>query len=255
MRNVIAIGIMATSMLAACGNSAGSNDAATVIGPEAPEAPGSCPDDGGRLPITGICAARAANYLNVAGGTPPDAPEGCEWTVQETRFADDVLLYRATRCGRKTTRLAFAGGAGLAELSYDTAGYGDAENTLKGQVIVRIAGVDPADKTATLLRVARDAIDDPAQKTACSVRNAGQDFWPSDALVVDVSAAEAAKAPEGEPRTACGPFGLDQDSSAFWRVFQGHSWFFQLGQDAWQVDPGSFTLMRKGKNGAWSQAE
>jgi hypothetical protein len=46
---------------------------------------GPCPDDGGRLPISRICAGRAANYLNVAGGTVPAAPEGCVWTVQEAR--------------------------------------------------------------------------------------------------------------------------------------------------------------------------
>lgn len=256
MRNPFAVAGMAALILTACGNGSHNDSAARVdTGPSAVDPVGSCQDDGGRLPITGLCASRAVNYLNVAGGYSPEAPEGCDWVVQETRFADDVLLYRALKCGGKTTRLTFSKGAGLAELAYDTAAYGDAENALKGQVLVRVANSDPADKTAALLRVARDAIDDPAEKAACSVRNARIDSWPDDALVVDVSPAEAAKAPADEPRSACGPFGLDEDSSAYWRVFQGYSWFFQLGQDAAQVDPGSFTLMRKGGDGSWSQAE
>jgi len=258
MRNMFGLVGMATLMLTACGNGAVGN-ATTNSGSEAAsvaaEHGGSCPDDGGRLPITGLCSGRAVNYLNTAGGDPLEAPEGCNWIVQETRFAQDVLLYRALKCGAKATRLTFSSGAGLAELAYETAAYGDVENALKGQVLVRVTGSDPADRTADLLRVARDAIDDPAEKAGCSVRNAGIDGWPEDALVVDVSKAEAEKVGADGPRTACGPFGLDEDSTSYWRVFQGHSWFFQLGQDAAQIDPGSFTLMRKGKNGAWSQAE
>ncbi len=257
MRHAITVASLAVLMLTACGNKAdgGGDTSDNAVAEIAPDVDGTCPDDGGRLAITGICSGRAVAYLNVADGAVPEAPEGCDWVVQETRFAGDVLLYRATKCGSKTTRLAYAGGAGLAELSYDTAAYGDAENALKGEVLVRVAGLDSSDKTAALLRVARDAIDAPAEKAKCSVRNARIDGWPADALVVDVSAEEAAKAPPDEPRTACGPFGLDEDSTTYWRVFQGHSWFFQLGQDALQIDPGSFTLMRKGADGRWSQAE
>lgn len=255
MRNSLVIAGMATLVLVACGNSSTSPSGTAGDGNPGTESASGCPDDGGRLPITGICASRAVNYLNVADGEAPQAPEGCSWAVQETRFVDDVLLYRAVQCKGKTTRLAFAGGAGMAELSYDTAAYGDAENALKGQVLVRIAGVDPSDKTAALLQVARDAIDDADEKAQCSVRNARIDGWPADALVVDVSAAEAAKAPPDEPRAACGPFGLNQDEASYWRVFQGHSWYFQLGQDAVQIDPGSFTLMRKGADGKWAQAD
>lgn len=255
MRNSIMTAGLVTLMLCACGNDGAENTEAAMPGGETVDAEGACPDDGARLAITGICAGRAVNYLNVAGGEPPEAPEGCEWVVQETRFAEDVLLYRATRCIDKTTRLAFAGGAGMAELSYDTAAYGDAENQLKGEVLVRVAGVDPNNKTAALLRIARQAIDDPNEQAQCTVRNAGIDGWPEDALVVDVSPAQAATASPDEPRSACGPYGLNEDEASYWRVFQGHSWFFQLGQDALQIDPGSFTLMRKGSDGAWTQVD
>ena len=216
---------------------------------------GPCPDDGGRLPISGICAGRAANYLNVAGGTVPQPPEGCEWVVQETRFADDLLLYRATRCSGKTTRLASAKRAGITELAYETAAYGDPDNALKGEVVVRVVAVDPADRTEAILRTARDAIDDPAVRAACTLRNAAIEGWPDDALVVDDPASAAANVASYEPRAACGRFGLDEDASAFWRIFQGQGWFFELGQDAWQIDPGSFTLMTKSPDGGWIQIE
>lgn len=249
----ITLPVAAALCISACGTDP--RDDARAGEGESADLWGSCPDAGDRLPITGICALRAGAYLNTAAGETPPAPEGCEWIVQETRFGKEVLLYRATQCGSKTTTLGFTEGPGMTDLSYDTAAYGDAENALKGQAVARVAGADSSDKTATILRIARDAIDDPAEREACSVRNARIEMWPEDALVVDVSAAQAAKAPPDEPRSACGPFGLNEDETAFWRVFQGHSWFFQLGQDVWQVDPGSFTLLAKGDDGSWSRIE
>lgn len=255
MRNWIAITVPAAFVLSlsACGGSSTREPAAG--GPEAEKTGATCPGGGDRLPITGICAGAASAYLNPSAGDPPDAPDGCGWIVQETRFEDEALFYRATRCGDKTTRLAFTKGAGMASLAYDSVAFGDAENAMKGQVLARVAGSDSSDRTATLLRIARDAIDDPGQQQACSVRNIRIEGWPEDALVVDVSASEAAEAPPDEPRSACGPFGLNEDEAAFWRVFQGRSWFFQLGQDVWQVDPASFTLLAKGTDGRWIQVE
>lgn len=251
MRYWIAIILPPAFLLPACGERAGDDPspAATV------KASLECPAQGERLAITGLCAERAASFLDVTGGEAPKAPQGCEWSVQETRFDDAVLLYRATQCGDKTTRLAFSDGPPMAELSYDTAAYGDPENALKGEVLVRVAGLDASDRTATILRIARDAIDDPRESKACTVRNARIDYWPADALVVDVGAAQAAQAPPDEPRASCGPFGLSEDESAFWRVFHGHSWFFQLGQDVWQIDPGSFTLLAKDRSGTWVPVE
>lgn len=254
MRYGVAIVVSAVLLLSGCDDSE-RDVPAPATGTATVAASDECPADGDRLPITGICASRAADYLNTPGGTSPEAPKGCGWIVQETRFGNDVLLYRALQCGAKATRLAYTEGAGMSDLAYDTAAYGDAENALKGEVLVRVTGSDESNKTANLLRIARDGIDNPQESQGCMVRNAGVDVWPADALVVDVSKAEAAKASPDGPRTACGPFGLNEDESSFWRVFQGHSWFFQLGQDLWQVDPGSFTLLSKGNDGRWSQVE
>lgn len=212
----------------------------------------SCADDGPRLPITKLCASRAVNYLNFDEGKRPDAPEGCEWAVNETEMpGDEVLLYLAASCGKKTTKLAFAGGAHYSDLSYETSALSDgppAEGPL-----VRIAGAEGDPKQA-ILALAREAIDNPAEAAKCAVRKADVEGWPADAMVVDVSAAEAAKSLKDGPRSACGPFGLDEDSASYWRVFNGFSWFYQLGQDQLEIDPGSFTIMSKDEKGEWGQA-
>lgn len=236
--------------LAACSSPASSGNSSVPTGNEATSISSeACPDGSGRLPITGLCSRRAVNYLNPAGGAPPAAPQGCDWIVQETQFVEQVLLYRALKCGDKVTKLAFAAGQ-MAELSYESGALGDMGDT----IVARIGSIANNDPRATILANARSAITDPAERAKCSVRLANQDGWPSDALVVDVSPREAARAPADEPRAACGPMGFNGDEASFWRAFQGHVWFFQLGQDLAQIDPGSFTLMKKESSGEWTQS-
>lgn len=213
----------------------------------------SCPGEGPRLPITGICAGRAVAYPNVTGGWSPEAPDGCAWVVQETPLATSVLLYRAVRCGRQATRLVFQQGPGLGRLSYASAAAGEAEAMLKGQVVVSVGEARGKDEAAAVLAIARNAMSGPAERRRCRVRKANDEYLPEDALVVDWSA----KAVAGleEPRSkVCGPFGFEGDASSFWRVFQGHAWYFDLGQDAWLIDPGSFTLLTRNDQGAWIHA-
>ncbi|WP_109807332.1 hypothetical protein [Sphingosinithalassobacter portus] len=213
-----------------------------------------CADNGRRLPITGICADAAVRYLNSAGGSA-DAPDGCAWVVQESAFADDALLYRALQCRSKLTRLTFSPAAHLAELSYQSAAWRDPEDMLAGQVLVRIAPMTASGADDAILEIARPAMTDPADRALCRVRKAGIDVWPDDALVVDVPPDQAAAMPDDMPRSSCGPFGYSGDEASFWRVFQGYLWFFQLGQDFAQVDPGSFTLMRRADDGRWQRTE
>jgi hypothetical protein len=42
----------------------------------------------------------------------------------------------------------------------------------------------------------------------------------------------------------CGPYGISDDSSAFWRILGNSAWYFDLGQNVWEVDPGSFTVVK-----------
>jgi hypothetical protein len=105
---------------------------------------------------------------------------------------------------------------------------------------------------AAILRHARAAMDAKTKSAACAVRPANDPNLPADAKVVDVSAAEAAKAPKDEPRTACGKYGLDEDAQVFWRAFQGFAWYFDLGQEQIEIDPGSLTIVTKDESGNWS---
>lgn len=208
----------------------------------------ACPGGEARLPLTNWCQRKALKYLNAAGGYN-EPMQGCEWVVQETEFAGDALLYRAMKCGENVAKLSFAGGAQLAELRIETSSIGFE----KGGIVVQVASADPANPTANVQSIARGALD-ASEAAKCFVRPAGIDSWPTDALVVDVTPEEAAKITEDGPRTACGPYGLDEDSATYWRVFQGFSWFFSLGQEV-EYDAGSFTLLTKDASGQWVPVE
>lgn len=226
----------------------------TACGPSSTKS-GSTPSasscNGPTLPGSGICQERAASYLKLAPGPRPPAPDGCQWVVNETTMsAGEYLLYYAAKCKDKVTALDFAGGAHSGELTFATAAMsGDG---VKGRKIVSIFSAESGDPSASILPVAKQAIKSKVEAAKCQMRPAGYSGWPGDAWVVDVSPAEAAKARKDEPRTACGPYGLDEDSQTFWRIFQGSAWFFELGQDSLEVDPGSFTLVRKDDKGNWT---
>ncbi|WAC23480.1 hypothetical protein [Blastomonas sp. SL216] len=216
--------------------------------PTKPVAAQSCADDGERLPLTGLCAGRAVNYLNMDASASPQAPDGCEWKVMETPIVDDVLLYRGLKCDAGETKLEYAGGAHRAELKLvNSAFLGKIDEP---PVYVYVYTIEGDAKQGVTSR-AREAMENAAEAAGCTARNAGQQGWPTDALVVDVSPQEAAKAPANEPRAACGPLGINEDEASYWRVAQGYGWFFQLGQDAIEIDAGSFTLMTRQPDGSW----
>ena len=238
---MVIVGMIA---LAGCGSSAKSSE----VG-QAAATPPTCSDT---MPGTGLCRADAGSYLRLAAGPRPEAPKGCTWVVNEMPMpGDKYLLYFAAKCNGKMTTLDFAGGAHKSELSYAVSTMG----TAKGEKVVEIWGAEPGDPKKAVLIHAREMIKNPKEAAQCQTRAAGFEGWPADALVVDIGAAEAAKLPKDGPRSACGPYGLDEDSQTFWRVFQGFSWFFNLGQDSLEIDPGSFTIVRKDDRGKWIVSE
>ncbi len=88
----------------------------------------------------------------------------------------------------------------------------------------------------------RDGIKNKAQRARCVVRPAKEQGWPGDAIVVDDPTVKGRK---GELRDAvCGDYGYTPDGAAFWRILGDFAWYFDLGQDVWQVDPGSFTVVK-----------
>jgi hypothetical protein len=161
----------------------------------------------------------------------------------------DYVLYLAASCANgNVTTLDYSGGAHKAELTFAVSGPVGGPEKHK---IIEIHGMDEKNPHAALLRAAREAIADRAEAGKCSVRPARINTFPSDALVVDVSPEQAAKARKDEPRTACGRYGLDEHTQRFWRVFQNFSWFFELGQDDMDIDPGSLTMISRDGKGNW----
>lgn len=236
---------LAAMGLAGCGPS---GQTATTgredVTPGAAPSTAPCPDGGPRLPESGVCAAKAASLIQQRGSEMP-AQEGCEWVIGETAMpGDEFLLYRAAKCGEKTTRFEFAGGARSAELNYVVSAFG-IEGPERSKVATIISAEEP-DVSANLLAFTREAIEDPARREKCAARKLEGEGLPEDGWEVNVSEAELAKLPQDEiPPDQCGPYGASGDTLRYWRVFGGFAWFMDLGQDMPDYDPGTFTLVSK----------
>jgi hypothetical protein len=215
----------------------------------APVAEAACPDEGPRLPGTGLCQRTAANFIErAAGASEVSYPEGCTSVINETMLPGDAaLIYGAAQCAGKTTTLAFAGGAHSASITYETDAVGG--DAAKGQEVFRLFGVDPDPQGALKGAIAELPA---AEQAKCEIRAAGVEGWPADAVVIAPTAAARATLPKDEPLKACGPLGLDEDSQTYWRVRQGQAWFFTLGQENAGFDPASLTIIEKGPDGAWA---
>lgn len=247
--------LTAALMIAVCASSdSGATEAsetsfAAQDGPDTAAA-GSCPDDGPRLSGTGLCAGRATNYLSV-GSASFEAPDGCQWQVGEAEMpGGDYLFYHGLKCGERETRLGFAAGAHRAVIELTSSAL---DASLDEPVeLVSVYSMDGGPNAAVLMRAGKG---ETAAIRGCEVRSARVDGWPSDALVLDNPAEAASANVEDGPRTACGSMGLDEDSAAYWRVFQGYAWFFSLGQDGLEFDPSSLSILRKGDDGNWYAPE
>jgi len=238
-------------LITGCGEKPASPVAAVSSGQiQQDSAASPCAKDDQRLALTGLCRSQAISALKMKASASPPADEGCEWTVMETQLpAGEVLLFRGLKCGARETRLEFAGGAHRAELQL-------AESAFSGRLEEPVTQIYVYTLEGDLLKAvadrAREATTSPEEAAGCTARPVRIEGWPGDAIIVDVSTAEAAKAPADEPRTACGPLGLNQGEQAFWRAGQGYGWFFSMGQDAFEIDPGSLTVITKGADGRWA---
>ncbi len=203
-----------------------------------------CGADARRLPGSGQCVSAMEARMPRPEKIWDDGND-CKWTVTETALpADEWLVYRALSCKAGTARLEYGGGARQAEFTLVSSAFGALPAGAQRWSILRMIPAEHDTKPA-ILAFARSAIDDPAEAADCRVRLAGISGWPGDALVVDVSETRAAREPEDEPRTACGRYGLDEDTSAFWRPVGAYALYFDLGQDTPEVDAGSFLVVGK----------
>ncbi|MFN7983487.1 MAG: hypothetical protein U0Q11_16685 [Vicinamibacterales bacterium] len=256
MNKTLHFAVLTSLLLAGCGGSdrgAGevAKDAAkpaeTTPAAPAPTQRGCADSD--KLPLTGLCPDRASTYVMRASASPAPA-DGCTWQILETQVVDDVLLYRGMKCQDRKTELEFAGGAHRAELQLVNSAF--LGKITDPPALVYIYSIE-GDTMQAVTDRAREEIGKKAA-ARCNARLANHQGWPSDAIVVDVPAADAGNAPKDKPRTACGPLGLNEDELSFWRAGQGFGWFFRLGE-APEFDPGSFMLLTKGPDGTWTPTE
>jgi hypothetical protein len=231
----------------------------------------TCPDDGPRLPGTGLCQGRAVNYFAPERLAASEGlPEGCTWITNETMTPDpdEAILYQAMRCNDKTTKLEFSGGARSASLGYGVSGFFDKVPTMgeEGSERVRIFTLaEVADPKAMILDMAKATAKEEGAKAAeiaaCEIRPAGEGF-PADAFVVDVNDAykkanklgpyETGK--KDEPGygvySACSSYGVT-DAQRFWLIRDGYAWFIDQGQDMPDFNATSLTVFRKTAEGGW----
>jgi hypothetical protein len=264
MKNLVAIALLFTG-LAGCSqptNETKVDDPSIDTGQSEPAAPAvdqtmavsTCPDDGPRLPLTNICAGRAHNYMNWADQEAPHLPDDCDWATNETALpGGEILIYQALRCNGVTAKLEFAGGAHFAELLMVRSALSGEE--MDGHKIATIAAIHDGDPVDRILQIAKDnAAEQGIDPTNCMVHSTDDPFG---YLVVDISKAERealSTAPDDMgPAFECGSFGAG-DVTSMWRIFGGQLWFFDFGQDMYEFDPRSFTVLAKDQD-SWAQVE
>lgn len=242
---IAAIGALA--LCVACGPLGGPQAAPKSAQGDAAPAQSSCPDDGPRLPGTGLCQRTAMILLEHAeGARAPTLPEGCTMSVNETMMiGDEALIYAAAKCGETTTKLAFSAGAHAASITYETSATGVGR---KDTEVVRLFGVDPDPQGA--LKEQLEALP-AAERATCAIQPAGVEGWPADAVIIAPTPAARARMSHDGPIAACGPMGLDEDTQRYWRIRQGQAWFFELGQEDLDFDPATMTIIEKGADGSW----
>jgi hypothetical protein len=212
----------------------------------APGSPSDCPDDGPRLPGSGICQGRGVNYLNIVGGSEPGLLDNCSWKLNEAAMpGGDYLLYMAASCGAHTTQLEFSAGARSAKVNVVRSGLGEGA---PGGAPITVFTIDKASPENSILAIVQNAMEDKAEAAGCEVTGQGPDSgYPSDALQVanGAVAAEQAKTEYGSMDGTCGPLGDWGDTTTYWRVLGDYGWYFELGQDWYQdFDPRTFTIVK-----------
>jgi len=236
----------------------------TAEKPAEETAEATCPDDGPRLPGTGLCQGRVANYFDPArlARVERNLPEDCTYVINETMTPDEneAILYNALSCNGKTTKLEFSAGAHSASLSWGVSGFFDDVPTSgeEGAEQVRIFTLaEVVDPKAMILDMAKATAKEEkapaAEIAACELRQAGEDF-PADAFVVDVNDAyKKANELDQYVYAACGPYGVT-DAQRFWMIRDGYAWFVDQGQELPDFDATSLTVFRKGADGVWAPA-
>lgn len=207
----------------------------------------ACADGAPRLEGTGLCRAEAESLAARDPNVRTPELVDCTWAIRDLMLpGDEALLYRSATCKGIETKLAYAGGAHRAEISYESSAvYGAAG---AGRVVLSLYGTDPDPQGALKAAIAEAPA---AERSTCEIRTAGYEGWPTDALLIAPTAAARARLPRGEKVKACGPMGIDETKASYWRVRQGFAWYFDLGAQDPDFDAGNMVVVAKGADGVW----
>ena len=122
------------------------SDALHAVSANSPTNDRSCPDDGPRLPGSGICQWRGVNYLNIVEGTQPALYEGCEWRLNEAVVpGGDVFLYMAAFCDGRLSKLEVSGGAHSGDLNLVVSALEGGPTTRKWATLIAVDPENPED--------------------------------------------------------------------------------------------------------------
>jgi len=239
---------LAVCWLIGCNQAENSTSAIDAVATESDQsqaggATGECKDSAERLAGSGVCRTEWQVALQAIDAPAGSLPDDCSWVLQETPFKDQYLLYLAASCEGTTSKLVHVGGADKETFFIETSAlYEGPLQIQEGWAPITAIPSDPDSPTASLLAFTRAAMQGIGNSDECIVRPAQVEGWPEDAFVVDE--ASPTKTVLDGPRSACGTFGYTEESTAYWRVFGGFSWFFELGQDAYaDIDPRTFTVI------------
>ena len=201
-----------------------------------------CPDDGPRLPGSGLCKGRAVNYLDYTH-TSSLGPDGCDWVVNETALPDgDFLLYQALQCGSQVATLEFHAGPHAADLMMTTSAMSGSQLNPPSPV-ARVFATHGGSAQDVIMMQAQSAMSQPDQAKRCEVRmSTAEENLEENVYVVDLKPEFkfGAATPQVSP---CGDFGLRQDSLAFWRVIGDWVWFIDMGLGFWEINPQSMVVL------------
>lgn len=216
-----------------------------------PPAGNGCPDDGPRLPGSGVCAGRASAYLqDFTEEAAIDPSRGkCEWVIKETPFIDNFLLYRALKCKGKSAEVDVQFGNHTHQITLVSGVYGE-----KDMLIAQLFNAEEQNPLDVILRNTVDSIENPMERAKCRV--VPIPGRTDEYQVDDRTPAEAAATSGDGPRSACGPYGLNEGEAHYWKVAQGMVWFVSPSQDLYQsVDARSLTFIAPDGSGGWQQLQ
>ena len=237
------------------GNKAGKQGNKAGKAPQKAKAGKGCGPGDARLPKTGLCQSKALSFLPVRKPVEAVSIGNCPFKVNETAFAGgQVLLYLSEHCPNKAPRRLVYGGGARNAVVYLKGGPA-AEPGPFQEGAITVIGLDPGDPVSSLQQSSRNAMRaDGYQQSKIGLCFIQQ--RPAGHYVFEPTAAHINSLPgEGPGEWSCGPAGPG-DALAYWRVFGGHGWLFQHGQDMITgYEPMSLTLITPNGSGGWKPAK